>query len=75
MAITGKTGADAIKAAFHIICRVLLKYETKLRAAIEAARIAGLISSSDEGLAYAFIDGAKVLCIIFEKVADYSNVF
>lgn len=74
MPITGKTGADAIAGAFHIICRIILKYETKLRQVVNAARIAGLITIDEENLVGAFITGAKTLCTIFEKVAAYSSV-
>lgn len=74
MAITGKTGADAVFAFLHKICGTLKRYDSKLRALIATAKAANLISAADADAANTFLDTSDLLCRIFEKLAGYSNV-
>lgn len=73
MAITGKTGADAIFKALKHICIVLSHYNLKLRLVITAARVAGAITTGEETIILAFIDSAVVACDAFNKLAAYSG--
>lgn len=73
MAITGKTGADAVFKALHHICRVLNAYRDKLDAVIDAAVGAGVITSDQGEVAKDFLGGVNIVCGIFEKVAGYSG--
>lgn len=73
MAITGKTGADAIFAALHKICHVLNKYNAKLLAVVVAAQLAGAISADDAATIRAFITVASATCDAFGKLAAYSG--
>lgn len=73
MAITGKTGADAIFKALSRICIVIAKYRTKLDAVIDAAAAAGTITGSQATAAHDFVATAAVTCGIFNKIAGYSG--
>jgi hypothetical protein len=73
MAVTGKTGADAISIAFTHICRVYLKYNVKFRNVITQARIAGVITTDQETALNAFLDDATPLCDALALVASYSG--
>lgn len=73
MAVTGKTGADAIFIALKHICRLLIKYNLKLTAAIAAARAAGAITSAQETSINNFIAVATATCAAFESLAAYSG--
>jgi acetyl-CoA carboxylase carboxyltransferase component len=73
MAVTGKTGADAIFKALHHICTVLNKYETKLIAVVAAAQSAGAITSDQASKINAFITVASATCDAFSALADYSG--
>lgn len=75
MAITGKSGADAIKGFLHHVCGTLKRYDSKLRALVDAAVAANIITSDEKDTVITFLNTADLLCRIFEKLAGYSNVF
>jgi hypothetical protein len=73
MAVTGKTGADAVAKALKHICRVLVAYRTKLEAVIDQAAAFGTITSEQAATAKVFIASADTACQIFILVAEYSG--
>lgn len=73
VAVTGKTGADAIFKALKRICIVITKYNTKLVAVVAAAEAASAITSSDASTITSFIAAANSACVAFQKLADYSG--
>lgn len=73
MAITGKTGADAVAKSLKHICRVLVAYRVKLEAVIDQAAAFGTITSEQATAAKAFIASADAACQIFMLVAEYSG--
>ncbi len=73
MALTGKTGADAIAKAMKRICLVISHYRAKLDAVIDAAAAATVISSAQATTAHDFVSTASTVCAIFELIADYSG--
>lgn len=73
MAVTGRTGADAVFKALHRICIVLTKYRTKLDTVIDAAKDNNVITTQQATDAHAFISTADTVCSIFELVAGYSG--
>jgi len=73
MAVTGKTGADAIFIALRHICRVLTKYQSKLNAVVIAAAGAGAITTAQATTINNFIAVAVATCSAFEALASYSG--
>lgn len=73
MAVTGKTGADAVFKALKRICIVLSHYRAKLDIVINAAEAAAVITSAQATTAHDFLASASTVCAIFEAVADYSG--
>jgi hypothetical protein len=73
MALTGKTGADAIFFAFKHICRVLIKYNAKFRAVVLQAHTAGVIDGTQSAAILALVDGSTALCAALELVAGFSG--
>lgn len=73
MALTGKTGADAVFKALKRICLVITHYRVKLDNVIDAAESAGAITSSQATTAHDFVAAASVNCAIFELIAGYSG--
>lgn len=73
MAITGKTGADAIAKALKHICRVLVAYRTKLDAVIDDAQAFGTITEAQADTAHAFVASADASCQVFILIAEYSG--
>lgn len=73
MALTGKTGADAIFKALDKICHVLVKYETKLNAVNDAALAASAITSTQHAAIVAVITTATAACEAFRALAQYSG--
>lgn len=73
MAVTGKTGADAIFGLLKRICHVLTKYSAKLNAVVDAAQAAGAITAGDATTIKAFITIAVATCDAFGKLAAYSG--
>jgi hypothetical protein len=73
MALTGKTGADAVFKALKRICIVLSHYSAKLTAVVDAAQADGKITTQQQTDAHLFIASALIFCTAFELVADYSG--
>lgn len=73
MALTGKTGADAIFIGLKHICRVISAYNLKLRTVNDEALAAGAITTGQHTSINSFIDGASVFCAVFEALAAYSG--
>ena len=73
MAVTGRTGADAIFKFLHSICRVLGRYELKLRAAVDAAQTAGAITSAQKTTIITFIDLSSAACVAFEALSNFTG--
>lgn len=73
MAVTGKTGADAIFKALKRVCIVLGHYQTKLAAATSAALASGAITSAQKTQIDNFVAVAVVTCDAFRALADYSG--
>lgn len=73
MAITGKTGADAIFKALSRICIVLNRYHAKLINVVSLAQAAGAITSGEATTIIAFINAAQAACDAFRKLADYAG--
>lgn len=73
MAVTGKTGADAIFGLLKRICHVITKYSAKLNAVVDAAEAASAISSADATTIKAFIAVAVATCDAFGRLAAYSG--
>jgi hypothetical protein len=73
MAVTGKTGADAIYVALKHICHVLSKYNAKLVAVVAAALAAGAITAAESAAILAFIAAAQAACDAFAQLAAYSG--
>jgi hypothetical protein len=64
MAITGKTGADAIARSLSHICRVINAY---------AAKLSGWITSDQADVARAFVSSADAACQVFKIIAKNSG--
>jgi hypothetical protein len=73
MAVTGRTGADAIFLALSHICRIIVRFRVKLSDVIDAAKAAALITDPEAAIAHTFIDSAASICAIFEVIANYSG--
>ena len=73
MAITGKTGADAIAKSLKHICRVLVAYRTKLEVVIDQAEAFGTITAEQAATAHAFVASADAACQVFILIAQYSG--
>lgn len=73
MAVTGKTGADAVFQALRHICHVIVKYRTKLDGVITSAQGAGVITAAQATTAHDFVAAATTTCSIFELIAGYSG--
>lgn len=73
VAITGKTGADAIFIALHHICLVITRYEAKLQAVIVAAEGAGAITNAQKTSINSFLSLASAACTAFQALASYSG--
>lgn len=73
MAITGKTGADAIFKAIDKICHVITRYRAKFDAVITAAVAADAITSDQAATIRAFIATLDALCTALEALSSYSG--
>lgn len=69
----GKNGSDAVFKALEHVCRILNRYEAKLRSAVAAAETGGVITSDQATAAYLFIDTARVTCAIFGLISGNSG--
>lgn len=74
MAITGKTGADAVFLAVKHICKILVSYGSKLDKFIDDSVTNGTITSGQATQAKLFLQSATVACDIFLLLAQASNV-
>jgi len=73
MAITGKTGADAISKSLKHICRVINAYSAKLNTVIDQAAAFGTITEEQAAIAKAFVASADAACQVFILIAGYSG--
>ncbi len=73
MAITGKTGADAVFKALKAICITLSHYRSKLDTVIDQAAAADVITSAQATVAHDFLASANTVCAVMELVAGYSG--
>ncbi len=73
MAITGKTGADAISKDLKHSVRMISKFTLKLNSVVAAARTAGAITVAQETDILAFISIAPAASAAFEALAAYSG--
>jgi hypothetical protein len=73
MAVTGKTGADAVFKALKRICIVLSHYRSKLDTVIDQAAAASVITTAQATVAHDFLATANTVCGILEAVAGYSG--
>ena len=73
MAITGKTGADAVFKAIQRICLVITRYRSKFDAVIISAQGAGAITSAQATTIRDFIAGLNALCVALEALSKYSG--
>jgi len=73
MAVTGKTGADAIAKAVFRIALVSVRYQPKLAAVITQAESAGAITSAEGAAILAFLATIPATKVALEKLAQYSG--
>jgi len=73
MAITGKTGADAIARSLSHICRVINAYAAKLSAVINLSETNGWITADQADVARAFVASADAACQVFKIIAKNSG--
>jgi len=73
MAITGKTGADAIHKTLKRQVIVYGKYHGKLSATISTMQTGGLLTGTEASQAQAYINAIASNEAIFKKIADYSG--
>lgn len=73
MALTGKSGADAISKAVKRQMIVLSHYAMKMDIVISAATAAGAITASEATLIRAYITAMQAAAAAIQKVADYSG--
>jgi len=66
-----KSGIVAVTYAIKKICRVLESYDVKLRAALDAAVVAGKITEEQAATAKAFLSTVQTACFIFESASGY----
>jgi hypothetical protein len=73
MALTGKTGADAIFIALKHICHVITRYELKLNNVVIAAQGAGAITAGQATTINSFLSLASAACTAFQALSQYSG--
>jgi hypothetical protein len=73
MAVTGKTGADAIFIAVFHACKVFHRYAAKFVAVNDAALSAGAITSAQHAIIVAFIASLDATCEALRALAQYSG--
>jgi hypothetical protein len=66
-----KSGIVAVTLAVEHICRVLVSYDVKLRAAIDLAVTSGKITADEAEIAKAFLSSAQIACAIFRAASGY----
>lgn len=73
MAVTGKTGADAIFRAIQRVCIVITRYRAKFDNVVTAAQGAGAITSDQAQAIRDFIASLNVLCAALDALSKYSG--
>jgi hypothetical protein len=73
MAVTGKTGADALYHFQLKALHTLARYAPKLDAVITAAQAAGAITASDATILRTFVAAMAETVTALKKLADYSG--
>lgn len=73
MAVTGKTGADAIFRAVQRVCIVITHYRAKFDAVVTSAEGAGAITSAQATTIRDFISSLNLLCAALDALAKYSG--
>jgi hypothetical protein len=73
MAVTGKSGADAIFKALKRICIVLARYQVKLAQVTAAALAAGAITADQKSKIDTFVSIAVLTCDAFHALSDYAG--
>lgn len=73
MAVTGKTGADALNNWLKKSQGTLKRYRAKMSIVIAAATIAGAITGPEAALIIAYIDAMDAAAAALQKLADYSG--
>jgi len=66
-----KSGIVAVTQALMHICRIITAYDTKLRAAIDAAVVSGAITEAQAETAKAFLSTAQTACTIYRAASGY----
>ena len=74
MAVTGKTGADAVFKAINHVCKVNAKFGPRLREVVVLTAAAELITPTQEAALIAFLDGLTGLCAAWDSVAKFSGI-
>lgn len=73
MAVTGKTGSDAVlKAVKHIVV-VLSHYMPKFMSTVAIMEASGALSAADAAAVRAFVASLNELLVAVSKMADYSG--
>lgn len=73
MAITGRTGADAIHQAVKKQQATLNRYAAKMDTVISLAIAAGVLTSGEGALIRAYIVAMQSAAAAIEKLSDYSG--
>ena len=73
MAVTGKTGADALYKNFKKSSITMSHYGPKFAIVVQQAVIAGVISSADATAVMAAINALPAVLSILAQVAKYSG--
>lgn len=73
MAVTGKTGADAIFKTMKRQAIVYQRYAPKLNALITVMQGLSLLTSGEAALAHAYVAAIVEMAVIFQKISDYSG--
>lgn len=66
-----KNGSVAITLFLIQICQTIQAYDLKIRAAIDAAVVAGTITSGQGDTAKAFLSTAQTACTIYRQMTGY----
>jgi len=74
MAITGKTGADAMLKFLTLILALMHRYETKFLAFSDAQWSAGHITAAQNTLVHDFVGQLPAVRNAVKILADYTNV-
>lgn len=73
MTVLGRTGADAMAIAIAHMCRVYLRYGTKLRNKIAQLEAEATLTTEQADQYRQFLDQLDINCRIIQLVADNSG--